>query len=148
MFLLGPEPWPIRRILGGQELVHRRGVEAVPVIRPILSRNVVVPFKSMVAVPVARPMLSRNVFMLTSRLRRSPHALTALATLRVAERNCKIKLPQAIVIITQKRQPDAFQTSMREAQQIFHGMDGTGMEYLACGLTKMMIDEFVRQHGL
>jgi hypothetical protein len=82
---------------------------------------------------------------------KEPDALTALATLRVAERNCKIKLPQAIVIITdefQKRQPDTFQTSMREAQQTFHGMDGTGMEYFACGLTKMMIDEFVRQHRL
>jgi hypothetical protein len=82
---------------------------------------------------------------------KEPEAVGALATLRVAERICKVKLPQPIVLITdefQKRQPDVFQTNMREAQQAFHGMDGTGMEYLACGLTKMMIDEFVRQHGL
>jgi hypothetical protein len=40
---------------------HRRGVEAVPVVRPVASRNVVVPFESVVAVPVVRPEPSRNV---------------------------------------------------------------------------------------
>jgi hypothetical protein len=40
---------------------HRRGVEAVPVVRPEPSRNVVVPFESVVAVPVVRPEPSRNV---------------------------------------------------------------------------------------
>jgi len=42
---------------------HRRGVEAVPVVRPPASRNVVVPLLSRVAVPVVRPEPSRNVFM-------------------------------------------------------------------------------------
>jgi hypothetical protein len=41
--------------------VHRRGVEAVPVVRPPASRNVVVPLLSLVAVPVVRPPASRNV---------------------------------------------------------------------------------------
>jgi hypothetical protein len=40
---------------------HRRGVEAVPVIRPEPSRNVVWPFESVLAVPVIRPLPSRNV---------------------------------------------------------------------------------------
>ena len=40
---------------------HRRGVEAVPVVRPLPSRNVVIPLASMVAVPVVRPVPSRNV---------------------------------------------------------------------------------------
>jgi hypothetical protein len=40
---------------------HRRGGEAVPVIRPVPSRNVVVPLLSRVAVPVVRPEPSRNV---------------------------------------------------------------------------------------
>jgi hypothetical protein len=40
---------------------HRRGPEAVPVVRPPASRNVVVPLASMVAVPVVRPEPSRNV---------------------------------------------------------------------------------------
>jgi hypothetical protein len=82
---------------------------------------------------------------------KEPDALPALTTLRVAERACKIKLPQPIVMITdefQRRQPEAFEVNLREAQQTFAGMNGTGMEYLACGLTKMMIDEFTRQHGL
>jgi hypothetical protein len=41
--------------------VHRRRPEAVPVMRPLASRNVVVPFESVVAVPVVRPDPSRNV---------------------------------------------------------------------------------------
>jgi D-alanyl-D-alanine carboxypeptidase len=40
---------------------HRRGPEAVPVVRPLASRNVVVPLESRVAVPVVRPDASRNV---------------------------------------------------------------------------------------
>jgi hypothetical protein len=40
---------------------HRRGVDAVPVIRPLASRNVVIPLASIVAVPVVRPVPSRNV---------------------------------------------------------------------------------------
>jgi hypothetical protein len=34
---------------------------AVPVVRPLASRNVVVPLLSLVAVPVVRPVPSRNV---------------------------------------------------------------------------------------
>src|SRR3954470_9064818 len=40
---------------------HRRGPEAVPVVRPLASRKVVMPLVSMVAVPVVRPVPSRNV---------------------------------------------------------------------------------------
>jgi hypothetical protein len=80
-----------------------------------------------------------------------PDVLPALTTLRVAERACKIKLPRQIVMIAdefQRRQPEVFEANLREARQSFTGMSGTGFEYLACGLTKMMIDEFARQHGL
>jgi hypothetical protein len=85
------------------------------------------------------------------KMAKEPEALTALTTLRVAERTCKIKLPQPLIMITdefKRRQPEAFEANLREAQQSFAGMNGTGMEYLACGLTKVMIDEFTRQHGL
>src|SRR6266704_978017 len=40
---------------------QRLGDEAVPVVRPVPSRNVVVPLLSVVAVPVVRPLASRNV---------------------------------------------------------------------------------------
>jgi hypothetical protein len=40
---------------------QRLGAEAVPVVRPLASRNVVVPLLSLVAVPVVRPVPSRNV---------------------------------------------------------------------------------------
>ena len=43
------------------QVQFRRGPEAVPVVRPLASRNVVVPFESVVAVPVVRPDPSRNV---------------------------------------------------------------------------------------
>ena len=47
---------------GNQEKVgHRRGPEAVPVVRPRESRNVVVPAPSRVAVPVVLPLESRKV---------------------------------------------------------------------------------------
>ena len=40
---------------------QRLGAVAVPVVRPLASRNVVVPLLSRVAVPVVRPEPSRNV---------------------------------------------------------------------------------------
>ncbi|MFZ1215013.1 MAG: hypothetical protein WAO13_16745, partial [Pseudolabrys sp.] len=40
---------------------QRRGAVAVPVVRPIPSRNVVVPLLLVVAVPVVLPIPSRNV---------------------------------------------------------------------------------------
>src|SRR5262245_17150110 len=49
------------RHLRSARRAHRRGGEAVPVLRPLASRNVVVPFESVVAVPVVRPDPSRNV---------------------------------------------------------------------------------------
>ena len=51
-----------RRWVPHERQGHRRGVEAVPVVRPAPSRKVVVPFASVLAVPVIRPLPSRKVF--------------------------------------------------------------------------------------
>src|SRR5262245_48301468 len=61
-------PWKHSCVVGrrfgrlGPCWAHRRGREAVPVVRPEASRNVVVPLESVVAVPVVRPDPSRKVF--------------------------------------------------------------------------------------
>ena len=47
----------------GCRQIQRLGAVAVPVVRPVASRNVVVPLLSRVAVPVVRPEPSRNVLM-------------------------------------------------------------------------------------
>jgi hypothetical protein len=52
-----------RRQVSHQRILRSRsgGDVAVPVVRPLASRNVVMPFESVVAVPVVRPDPSRNV---------------------------------------------------------------------------------------